>query len=156
MLILLILLWPLVAVPFFNWLDYRLTKDGGKPWYAKYFLDRAIASLIHMFILTPVNGVDYTMMSFWELIWIFMTYILYHCCTFWVEYEIIRNLWTGNAILYFDDKENDSGWIDGFFSWLTRNIGDSALIFHFFCKAAAVYGAIFYGHQVYEMVIHLR
>lgn len=156
MLIFWILLWPLVAVPLFNWLDYKFTKDGEKPVYLKYFLDRGVASLAHMFILTPVNGVDYTVMSAWHLIAIFMTYILYHAFTFWVEYELIRNIWSGHAILYFDHEEGDSGWIDGFFKWLTEKIGNWGFIVHLIAKIAALYGAFFYAVQVYHMVKQLQ
>lgn len=101
-----------------NYVDYRITRNGGKPNYLIYFLARAMASIIWAsFLVQPVPYGPFWQES-WRLLVEWLPYLLFTTTSFWIVYEIVRNIWTKKPLLYFDYKERDSGWIDRLFSSL--------------------------------------
>jgi hypothetical protein len=131
--ILILLLWHLVILGFNIW-DRRVTKNGGKPSYLVYFLTRGIAAIVHggvMLIAFEDAYTNYGQLSAWQLLILWVPYLIFQVCTFWVQYEICRNAWSNEALLYYDQFEKDSGIIDRFFAWT----GPTA---HAFAKVAAL------------------
>lgn len=60
---------------------------------------------------------NYGSLSAWQLLALWAPYLGYQMTTFWIQYEIVRNEWSGEAWLYYDHQEKDSGIIDRFFAW---------------------------------------
>ncbi len=116
---LLLLLW-LVIIIIFNYIDWAVTHDGGKPDYGKYFVMRGAAAILHGVLLLIVNEDAYTnygSLSAWQLLILWLPYLGFQVCSFWILYELIRNKWTGRDWLYYDSEEKDSGFVDRFFAW---------------------------------------
>ena len=130
----LIIFWLIVFIPAFNYYDYRVTRNGGKPEYKLYFIIRGFAAIIHgglMLIANQDSKTDYSTLSAWQLTVVWAPYLLFQVTSFWVIYELIRNEWTSRQWDYYDHKEKDSGYIDRFFAWAGRP-------FHLFAKLCAV------------------
>lgn len=116
----LLILWCPLAIGAFNYWDYKVTKDGGKPSYLIYFLVRAGAAILHgslMLIVLEDDHTNYGDLSAWQLLALWAPYLSFQVTTFWIQYEITRNIWTNQAWLYYDQYEKDSGIIDRFFAW---------------------------------------
>jgi len=116
---LLLLAWVDIIGGFNLW-DYFVTKDGGKPNYLIYFIARGMASIAHStvcFIVLEDQHYDYGSLSAWQLLALWSPYLGFQVTSFWIIYEIVRNYWTGEALLYYDHKEKDSGLIDRVFAW---------------------------------------
>ena len=127
----------LLFIPFFNLVDYFVTHDGGKPNYTKYNATKAIVGLACAFLW---------MMDFSSVSRFFLSGFvaaLFEVTSFWVLYELIRNLWSRDIkswkdLLYFDQEERDSGFVDRFFAYHGWTV-------HAWAKLAALILAIFSG-----------
>jgi len=141
--ILKILLWVVVAIPILNFIDYRTTKNGEKPFYLLYHIFRGFLFILWGSLLVrevpygPGQGKEYA----FQLIYL----ILFALSTFWVEYELIRNLWSKRPWDYYDHKEGDSGYIDLFF----KKIGSRG--FHITCKILVLIISILSGIRLYYL-----
>ena len=134
---LLLLLW-LVIIAGFNYWDYKVTKDGGKPNYLIYFLARGMAAILHgtlCLMLLEDRYTDYGSLSAWQLLALWFPYLGFQVTSFWIQYEITRNIWSNEAWLYYDHQEGDSGWIDRLFKWAGPE-------FHAIAKLAALVTAV--------------
>lgn len=118
--ILLLLLWCPVIILAFNYWDYKVTVHGGKPDYFLYWFNRGVASFAHstlcLFILEPAVT-NYGDLSSWQLLMVWAPFLGFQMGSFWIVYEIVRNIWTKEDLLYYDHQEKDSGNIDRFFAW---------------------------------------
>lgn len=117
--LLLLLSWHLIILGFNIW-DRKVTKNGGKPNYVIYFLVRGGAAILHgalMLIVLEDRYTDYGDLSGWQLLALWTPYLGYQVTTFWIQYEMVRNHWSNEALLYYDHQEKDSGIIDRFFAW---------------------------------------
>ena len=117
--ILVLLLWHPIILLFNVW-DKKITKNGGKPNYIVYFLVRGMAAVLHggfMLIVFEDAYTDYGSLTAWQLLILWFPYLTFQVCTFWIQYEICRNVWSNEALLYYDNSEKDSGVIDRFFAW---------------------------------------
>lgn len=114
-----LLLWHLVILVFNIW-DRKITKNGGKPSYLIYFLTRGFAAIVHgglMLIVFEDAYTNYGELSGWQLLALWFPYLTFQVTTFWIQYELCRNHWSGEALLYYDTLEKDSGIVDRFFAW---------------------------------------
>lgn len=114
-----LLLWHLVILGFNIW-DRKVTKNGGKPSYLQYFLIRGFAAIVHgglMLIVFEDAYTNYGSLSGWQLLALWFPYLTFQVTTFWIQYELVRNHWSGEAFLYYDTVEKDSGIVDRFFAW---------------------------------------
>lgn len=126
-------IWIVFIFGFVLW-DRHLTKDGGKPDYLKYFIIRGMAAIGHgviFFMLYIDDLVNYSRLNAWQLLIIWLPLLSFQLTSFWILYEIGRNSWAKKPLLYYDQKEGDSGTIDRFFKWA----GNTA---HTFAKVAAL------------------
>lgn len=117
--ILILLLWHLVILGFNIW-DRKVTKNGGKPNYLIYFLARVAAAIVHGAIMLMVFEDAYTnygSLSVGQLFALWFPYLTFQVTTLWIQYEMVRNHWSNEALLYYDQSERDSGIVDRFFAW---------------------------------------
>jgi hypothetical protein len=105
-----LLLW-LVPIGLNTWAD----ANGRKPNYIIMFILRGVA-----LILYGTLWVDEILYTFQD--WLPVIFVFIYCMTsFWILFElalnVIYNIREGEnrSLLYFDQKEGDSGWIDRFF-----------------------------------------
>ena len=134
MITLLLIIWIVLIIPAFNYYDYRVTRKGGKPEYKLYFIIKGALAIVHGALMLAVNQDSktvYSDLTAWQLTVVWAPYLLFQITSFWIEYELIRNLWTRRQWDYYDSKEKDSGWIDRFFAWAGRP-------FHVFVKLCAL------------------
>lgn len=132
----------LLFIPLFNFYDWKVTRSGGKPNYKKYNFIKTIAAV----------GCAFLMMDFSSLTRFFLSGVvvaIFELTSFWLVYELIRNLWSRRPLawrelLYYDFVEHDSGKIDLFFSKHSWN-------FHALCKAIALVLAILSGIVIYHL-----
>lgn len=117
--ILVLLLWhPIILL--FNLWDKKVTRSGGKPDYWKYLIVRGMAAVVHgafMLMVFEDAYTNYGTLKATELLVMWAPYLVFQVCTFWIQYELCRNHWSGEALLYYDAVEKDSGWVDRFFAW---------------------------------------
>lgn len=128
----------IVIILLFNYIDYRVTKDGGKPDYVKYFIIRAMAAIVHgavSFILVEDEHYNYSLLTAWQLLLVWAPWLGFQVLSFWLCYELVRNWWTEKPFLYFDTVEHDSGTIDRIFAKLGHT-------FHAFAKIIALAVAV--------------
>lgn len=125
-----LLTWFVVIIAFII-IDRKITKGGGKPNYIQYFIGRGFAAILHGAWILPTGPIPAWEMTAWELLISWLPYLLFQVCSFWIVYEIGRNIWTKKPLLYYDQKENDSGIIDRFFAW-------TGPVFHAIVKVAAL------------------
>jgi len=119
-----ILSWLLV--PLANaWWD----RKGRKPNYVAMFFLRGIAMILHMgLVFNPAYGE-----------WMYCgVLVLYYVTSYWIVFELALNIWQGKVkqfgsagLLYYDDSEGDSGWLDKFFAYTGAE-------FHFYSKLFAL------------------
>lgn len=129
--LLLLLLWHLIIIGFNYW-DRNITNNGGKPNYLIYFLVRGAAAILHgslMLIVLEDRYTNYGSLSSWQLLALWAPYLGYQVTTFWLQYEIVRNHWSGEAWLYYDHQERDSGIIDRFFAFAGPTFHTMAKLF---------------------------
>jgi len=123
------MIYWLLFIPTFNLVDWKITHKGGKPNYKRYNLTKTAFAI----------GCACFMMDFtnWStILFSGIVVAIFELTSFWIIYELIRNLWsrrplTWRELLYFDQVEHDSGGIDLFFSKHSWN-------FHAYCKLAAL------------------
>lgn len=133
-----VLSWILVFVPILNYIDCRVTRNGDKPNYLLYFILRGGAYILWGILVVhePLDNRD----NIREIV----VTLGYAICSFWVEYELIRNWWSKRALLYYDIIEKDSGIIDRFFAWAGREA-------HLVAKLIALVLAIQFGINCYYL-----
>lgn len=142
--ILVLLLWHPIILGFNIW-DKKVTKSGGKPNYLIYFLIRGGAAIVHgglMLIVFEDAYTNYGMLSAWQLLALWFPYLTFQVCTFWIQYEICRNVWSNEAILYYDRIEKDSEIVDRFFAWTGPG-------FHAIAKVMALILAVLSAWLIY-------
>lgn len=105
-----LLLW-LVPIGLNTWAD----ANGRKPNYIIMFILRAGAMILY-----GTLWVDEILYTFQD--WLPVIYVFTYCITsFWILFELGLNIIynirenENRSLLYFDQKEGDSGWIDRFF-----------------------------------------
>jgi hypothetical protein len=119
----------IIALKLLSWLlviggNVYLDRKGRKPHYLIMFLARGFCAIVHGSLLfTPNNWKDYAPVFVFQI------------TSFWLFFELALNIVRKNPLLYYDKKENDSGWIDGFFYWLYRKLESDFL--HTYAKALA-------------------
>jgi len=126
-------LW-IVIILIFNYADWKITKNGGKPDYLLYFLFRGGAAIIHgtlCLIAFEDRYYTYGNLSSWQLLLIWLPYLIYQVTSFWIVYELVRNFWSQQPLLYFDTVEHDSGVVDKIFAKLGHS-------FHAYAKVIAL------------------
>jgi len=141
---LLLLLW-LAVIAGFNYWDYKVTRHGGKPNYLIYFIVRGMASILHSalcLILLEDQYTDYGSLSAWQLFVLWSPYLGFQVTSFWIQYEVTRNWWTNEALLYYDQSEGDSGIVDRFFKW-------AGPTFHAVAKVMALAVAVLSAWLIY-------
>lgn len=109
-------------------------RNGRKPDYLKMFVLRGIAAILHGVLFDVVVGYfpdNLHTYSIWGLFMLWLPLLTFQVTSFWIIFELALNKVRGREWLYFDRKENDSGWIDKLFDWL----GNGA---HLFAKIAAL------------------
>jgi hypothetical protein len=136
-------LWSIV--PSVNaWMD----RKGAKRNYLLVGLVRGMAAVLHGALFFP-SGFYFHGRPVWELSWgellaIYVPIFLFQGTSFWILFELLLNIlrkklslniYSEQSILYYDHKEKDSGWIDGFFKWLGPKAGPIA---HAVAKVAAL------------------
>lgn len=119
----------LIFIPFFNLVDWKITHKGGKPNYKRYNLTKAVFGIGCFFLVANFDSWQRFLISG-------LVMAIFELTSFWLIYELIRNLWsrrplTWRELLYFDFTENDSGFWDNFFAKYGWN-------FHAFCKLLAL------------------
>jgi hypothetical protein len=142
--LILLLLWHPIIYGFNLW-DRKVTKHGGKPNYLIYFLARGAAAIVHgafMLIFLEDAYTNYGSLSAWQLLVLWFPYLAFQICTFWIQYEITRNIWTNEAWLYYDHQEKDSGIIDRFFA-------RTGPTFHAIAKVMALAVAVFAAYIIW-------
>jgi len=142
--ILILLLWHPIILGFNIW-DKKITKNGGKPDYWKYRITRGMAAILHgalMLIVFEDAYTNYGELSAWQLLALWFPYLTFQVCTFWIQYEICRNVWSGEAWLYYDTVEKDSGPVDRFFAW-------TGATFHAIAKVMALAVAVLSAWLIY-------
>lgn len=103
------MIYWLAFIPSFNLLDYFVTRNGRKPNYLKYNLVKTIVGLICFVFMGEFSS--------WSRFFISGVVVaIFELTSFWLGYEIIRNIWTKKHLLYFDQFELDSGGVDLFFA----------------------------------------
>lgn len=102
-------------------------RKGRKPNYAMVFIIRAFCAILHgaLFINDYVN--------YWFYWW---PVLVFEVTSFWIIFELSLNIYQRRPLLYYDNKEGDSGWIDRAFKFL----GHGA---HTFAKLLALIAMIF-------------
>lgn len=100
-----------------------LDRKGRKPNYLAMFCVRGFCAIVHGVLFDPRNTTDY------------LPVFLFQITSFWLFFELALNIIWKRSLLYYDKKENDSGWIDGFFYWLYRKLESDFL--HTYAKALA-------------------
>lgn len=127
----LILIWLPFVILGFNYIDWRITRFGGKPNYLLYFIWRGGAAILHgilCLIFLEDKYVDYGTLSWWRLLFVWAPYVIFQVNSFWIVYELVRNIWTkAPYLLYYDTVEKDSGVVDRFFAWTGPTV-------HAYCK----------------------
>lgn len=92
-------------------------RKGRKPHYLVVNILRAMAAIVHGGLF--VNNYE----GYWYYWW---PVLLFQVTSYWILFELGLNLaWNyyhkhpneKRPLLYYDNKEKDSGWIDRFFSW---------------------------------------
>ena len=119
MITLFLLLWLL---PIFG--NVYLDRTGRKPNYLIMFILRGMAAILHGILFNPHNLYDY------------LPIFLFQITSFWLLFEIFLNVIRHKPLLYFDNVEHDSGWIDKIFSKL-------GYTFHAFAKVLALAVCVF-------------
>lgn len=143
--ILTLLLWHPIILGFNIW-DRKITKNGGKPSYLVYFLTRGGAAIVHgglMLIAFEDAHTNYGSLSIGQLFALWFPYITFQVFTFWIQYELVRNHWSGEALLYYDQSERDSGIVDRVFAW-------TGPTFHAIAKVMALFFAGLSVWLIYE------
>lgn len=103
----LILTW--LIVPLINaWFDRKRPKRN----YLQVNLLRGIALIAHGAFVMDMQGgylvFDYNALRNWAI-------VLFYFTSYWIVFELALNLLWGENLLYYDQKEGDSGWIDRIF-----------------------------------------
>jgi hypothetical protein len=112
-----LLLWML-PITFNIYVD----RNGHKPNYLKVFTLRAMAAVIHGLLFAPRDWYAYVNEYHWSL---GVAVFLFQITSYWLVFEIglnivrkrIQQLGFWKGVLYYDQKEGDSDWIDRFFKW---------------------------------------
>lgn len=103
----------LLFIPFFNLVDYFVTRKGGKPNYKKYNATKAVFGIGCFFLVANFDSWQRFLISG-------LVMAIFELTSFWLIYELIRNLWSRqlkwSELLYFDQVEKDSGGVDLFFA----------------------------------------
>lgn len=131
MTIFLLILW------FVMWLipigvNIYIDKDGKKPNYFLVFIFRAVAAIAHGIVYDLFFDYFPTEWSSYNYIETFLIYapiLFFQVTSFWILFELGLNIVRGRELLYFDRKENDSGWIDQIFDVLGNGAHLIAKIF---------------------------
>lgn len=129
------MIYWLAFIPLFNLLDYFVTRNGRKPNYLKYNLVKTIVGIL---IFAFIGNFD----SWSRFILSGITVSIFELTSFWIIYEVIRNIWTKQHLFYFDKFERDSGGVDRFFA-------DNPDL-HVPAKIAALVLCIFTGIIIYH------
>lgn len=116
------------------WVNVEWDKDGRKPVYAQMFILRGMAAFSHWLLF--VRSPDQMPLLAWLLV--------FEVTSFWLVFEIWLNLRRGNALLYYDTVEKDSGYIDRFFAWAGQG-------WHFVAKVSALALMIYCIIRVYAL-----
>lgn len=107
-----LLVWLIVPI-----VNAYADRKGAKRHYYIIFILRAGAAIVHGALF--IN--DYK--GYWYYWW---PVLLFQVTSFWIFFELLLNIWWNRyhkdprekrALLYYDRKEKDSGWIDRFFAW---------------------------------------
>jgi hypothetical protein len=128
-----IITWLLV--PLFNaWMD----RKGAKRNYLFVNTLRGIAMIMHAVIFFHPEG-GY---NFFGDLWQGFPYLIFYFGSYWIVFELALNILTGRTkrygwegLLYYDQKEGDSGWIDRLFKWA----GEEA---HFWAKVIVSFATV--------------
>lgn len=103
------MIYWLSFIPSFNLLDYFVTRKGGKPNYTIYNIIKTVVGLACFVFMGEFSS--------WTSFFVSgFTVAIFELSSFWLIYEIIRNIWTKQPLLYFDQSERDSGGVDRFFA----------------------------------------
>jgi len=98
-----LLLWFIVILA-----NTTADASGRKPFYLVMFILRAMAAIVHGSLFVDT---DYHWMRYW------IPVLTFEVTSFWIFFELILNIAQKRKLLYYDQKEGDSGWIDRFFKW---------------------------------------
>jgi hypothetical protein len=79
-------------------------RKGRKPNYLQMFIIRGMAAILHGILFNPHNMLDY------------LPVFIFQVTSFWVLFEIGLNIIRKKPLLYYDQKELDSGILDRFFA----------------------------------------
>ena len=107
-----------LLVPNLNaWLD----RKGPVRIYLPINILRGIAMVVHSVIFFDPQG-GY---AFFSDLWKSIPYLVFYFGSYWLNFEIVLNILTGRVknmgwkkgLLYYDNKEGNSGIVDKFFKW---------------------------------------
>lgn len=135
-----ILSWIVIVIPVFNYVDWRITRNGGKPMYGVINTIKTVAVIVWGAMFTHYDGTQ----NGKEILYQIIPIVLYCALSFWIVYELIRNSWTKRKWDYYDQMEGDSGSIDRFFK------GVGSRYFHIFVKVCALVITVLAAIKLYH------
>lgn len=103
-----------IPIVFNAWFDHKRVNID----YLIVFFFRGIAAILHAIIYQIPESFGYGEELFWQIAPLFV----FQTTSFWIFFELFLNIFRHrrsldyNGLLYFDRKENNSGWIDRWFS----------------------------------------
>jgi len=119
----------MITIKLFIWaiaigINIWFARSREKPNYLVQGILRGMASILHGALF--ISSQDQ-----WPL---YLVLVIFQVTSFWIVFELVLNFIWGEALLYYDHKERDSGWIDRFFAGL----GKSGPTAHFVAKILAL------------------
>jgi len=98
MITLFLLLWLIpIAV------NVYIDRNGHKPNYIIVFIVRGMVAILHAALFNPHNVYDW------------LPILIFQVTSFWIFFELALNFVRNNPLMYYDNSEGDSGFIDRFF-----------------------------------------
>jgi len=125
----------MILIKLLTWLlipsaNAYLDRNGAKRNYLQVFIVRAIVAIVHGAWMLPTDFY-YSDANALQLLLVWAPYLIFQITSYWIFFELQLNIYRKRALLYYDTKEKDSGWIDEFFAWAGREV-------HFVAKVMAL------------------
>jgi hypothetical protein len=111
----------IIAIKLLSWLwpiagNVYLDRNGAKRNYLQVNLIRGMFAIAHGILVLP-KDYNYSSASSLDLLLIWLPLLVFEFTSYWIFFELGLNIVRHRKLLYYDNKEGDSGYIDRFFKW---------------------------------------